>query len=47
MSAQTTRREFLQRLSALGVLLPHGTGLLTQDTLPTRAIPVSGENCPS
>ncbi len=46
MSAETTRREFLLCLSALGVLLPHSRAILAQQALPTRAIPATGERLP-
>jgi diketogulonate reductase-like aldo/keto reductase len=46
MYSETTRREFLLRLSALGVLLPHSRKLIAQESLPTRAIPATGERLP-
>ena len=45
MSTRTSRREFLRRLSALGALLP-AVKLRAQETLPTRAIPSTGERLP-
>jgi diketogulonate reductase-like aldo/keto reductase len=46
MNADTSRREFLLRASALGFLLPRSALLLEQEKLPTRQIPASGENLP-
>lgn len=47
MSAMTfTRRGFLGRLSALGALLTHPISGFSQERLPTRAIPASGEMLP-
>lgn len=42
----TGRREFLAQLSSLGVLLSGRIPRLAQDTLPTRAVPATGEPVP-
>ena len=43
---ETTRRDFLIQLSSLGIVLSHPMLMRTQDQLPTRAIPTSGETVP-
>ncbi len=43
---QATRREFLAQLGGLGALLARPTGLLAQQSLPTRAIPGTSETLP-
>ncbi len=43
---KTSRREFLIQLSSVGALLSTPIRLRAQDTLPTRAIPSSGETLP-
>ena len=43
---ETSRREFLIQLSSVGALLSTPIRLPAQDTLPTRAIPSSGESLP-
>ena len=45
-TTETTRRAFVVQLSSLGVLLSRSFLALAQDTLPTRAIPASGERVP-
>jgi diketogulonate reductase-like aldo/keto reductase len=46
INEETTRRQFLLRLSALGVLLPHAPEMIEQEALPTRAVPATGERVP-
>ncbi|MEX2285179.1 MAG: aldo/keto reductase [Gemmatimonadota bacterium] len=46
MTTDTTRREFLQRIAAVGVTLPCAFEILAQESLPTRAIPSTGERLP-
>ncbi len=46
MNEDTTRREFLLGMSALGLLLPRAAGALAQGTMPARTIPASGEQLP-
>jgi diketogulonate reductase-like aldo/keto reductase len=46
MNADTTRREFLLRLPAVGALLSRSGVILDQEKLPTRPVPSSGENLP-
>ena len=43
---ETSRREFLIQLSSVGALLSSPVRWRAQDTLPTRAIPSSGETLP-
>ena len=45
-SRETSRREFLFQLSSLGVLLSRRFEIPTQDRLPSRVIPASGETVP-
>ena len=40
------RREFLGQALGIGALLSHPTSILGQETLPTRTIPISGEEIP-
>ncbi len=46
MTKETTRREFLIQLASLGVLLSRPIQVLGQESLPTRAIPGTGEALP-
>ena len=45
-TTETSRREFLFQLSSLGVLLSRRFEIPTQDRLPSRIIPASGETIP-
>ena len=45
-TSETSRRGFLKQLSGLGAVLAHPRGVFAQETLPTRAIPATGETLP-